>query len=112
MLRLAPRSLLLRKVMTKLALRQWLPTAALVSPLACQVQQRWKTGKDDAPKKNQGDADWDMADDDFWFLDELGEGTGDTFDFVPEEERELLDADIPKKQSQEGSKKGPAKPSK
>lgn len=34
-------------------------------------------------------------DDDFWFLDELGEFSGDTTDFIPPNEAALLEGEYP-----------------
>ena len=65
-------------------------TSIAALPVTSAGQMRMATSN--APPPANESEDWmDFADDDFWFIDEMHEGRLESPEFLPAEERELLD---------------------
>ncbi|KPI89293.1 hypothetical protein ABL78_1626 [Leptomonas seymouri] len=65
--------------------------ASSISASSIAASPRWYATKNEAPAD---DAEFEVFEDDLWFLDELfDEGAGDLFTYIPEVDANLLGSD-------------------
>ena len=70
-------------------------SAAALLSRAPQQTRSMASSRTMLQKAPQDDGEWELNDDDLWFLDEFAEFAGDMLDFIPPEDQFQLEKEFP-----------------